>query len=227
MYYLGPLGRSNPAIWTTWSLCTCAASDLLSLATTIMTVYQACTLPQYDARRYIGFSLWAYPSLPVALIGLSLLAGDWLLRGTRRWRDVLFPSAFLVLFTVGCAIAIVLAILDKTSANGWWISLLFYCFMILPLVRFPPLMVVWPAAAWMARVGGIGLAALDHYSGGQPYCHLPGPWFGVAYMALGGVAALLALLGTFYHANLFQLSRWLWREKAAEIPITSSVKRGD
>jgi hypothetical protein len=92
---------------------------------------------------------------------------------------------------------------DTTDGYGtWWISIIFYSAMILPLVyaRTTARFHVFPCfAGWFARVGGVGLAALDHYAGGEPYCKISGTAFGIVYMTLGGVAAVLAFFGGVYH----------------------------
>jgi hypothetical protein len=49
VYYLGMRGDEEPPRFTTWRLLTCFGSDLLTLIATGITVYQACTLPEFDA----------------------------------------------------------------------------------------------------------------------------------------------------------------------------------
>jgi hypothetical protein len=200
IYYLGLKRQGTVEEWKTWKVCSCIGTDLLSIAATFITIYQACTLPEYDARRYFGLSLWVYPTLPVALIGLSLLVGERFFPRTRRGGFLLLAFTLLVLTLAATAISLVLWKFDTTDGNGtWWISLFFYILMVLPVVYIRTLMLLWCVAAWMVRVGGVSLAALQHYSGGQPYCEMHGPGFAIVYMVLGGIAAVLALFGAFHH----------------------------
>ena len=53
----------------------------------------------------------------------------------------------------------------------------------------------------MVRIDGVSEVALYHYSGGQSYCKMHGLDFAIVYMVLGGIAAALALFGSFYHAR--------------------------
>ena len=205
IYYLGLKRRGTVEDWKTWKVCSCIGTDLLSITAVVITIYQACTLPQYDARRDFGLSLWVYPTLPVALIGLSLLVGERFFPRTPRGSSLLLAFTLLVLILAATAVSLVLWKFDTTDGNGtWWISLLFYVWMVLPVVymgKLGKLMPWWCMAAWMVRVGGVSLAALHHYSGGQPYCKMHGFGFAIVYMVLGGIAAVLALFGTFYHAR--------------------------
>ena len=203
IYYLGLKRQATPADWKTWKLYSCIGTDLLSITATIITIYQACTLPQYDARRNFGLSLWVYPSLPVALIGLTLLVGERFFPHTPRGNLLLLAFILLVLVLAAMAVSLALWKFDTTDGNGtWWISIIFYVLMVLPVVYIRLLMAFWCVAAWMVRVGGVSLAALQHYSGGQPYCEMRGLGFAIVYMVLGGIAAVLALFGGFYHAGL-------------------------
>ena len=199
VYYLGMRRQTAPPEWTLWKYCTCLGADLLSVAATIVTVYQACTLAQFDARRF-GLSLWAYPSLPVALIGLCLLAGERFFPRTARASRWLFVMTLSVLVVTGMMIALVLWRFNKTD-DVWWLSVLLYGFMLLPVIFLhrlaPPLLLF----SWFVRVGGVSFAALKHYNGGQPYCKIQGIGFAVVYMVLGGIAAILGIFGAFYHAK--------------------------
>lgn len=208
IYYLGLKRQATPADWKTWKLYSCIGTDLLSITATIITIYQACTLPQYDARRNFGLSLWVYPSLPVALIGLTLLVGERFFPHTPRGNLLLLAFILLVLVLAAMAVSLALWKFDTTDSNGtWWISIIFYVLMVLPVVYIRFLMAFWCVAAWMVRVGGVSLAALQHYSGGQPYCEMRGLGFAIVYMVLGGIAAVLALFGGFYHAGLMSSFR--------------------
>ncbi|PMD67468.1 uncharacterized protein K444DRAFT_606407 [Hyaloscypha bicolor E] len=219
IYYLGLRRKTAPDEWIKWKLYTSIGVDLMSITATVITIYQACTLPQYDPRRHFGLSLWVYPTLPVALIGLCLLAGEKLAPRTHHASRRLFAFTISILGLTATAVSLVLWKFATTDENGtWWISLVFYVLMILPLLFLANLLpgflyeILWPAwskvgwffwcvAAWVVRVGGVSIAALDHYSGGEPYCKFAGPGFAIVYMILGGLAAVLAWGGIFYHAG--------------------------
>jgi hypothetical protein len=210
-YYLGMQLQDTPPEWTKWKLYTSVVSDVISITATIITVYQACTLPEFDARRDFGLGLWVYPSLPVSLIGLCLLAGNRLFGKTRHPGWWLFLFTLFVLTAVGAGIAVVLWKFDGGGKGSemWYISVIFYGLMCFPVSYFfvgpfAFLVAIWCLAAWYARVGGVSIAALRHYSGGQPYCHLKGLGFGAFYMTLGGIATALALGGCFFHMYPFK-----------------------
>ncbi|CZR69649.1 uncharacterized protein PAC_19549 [Phialocephala subalpina] len=200
IYYLGMQRQSTPPEWKMWKLWTCIGTDLLTVATTIITLYEACTLPQADARRHFGVELWVYPSLPVALIGLSLLFGERFFPRTHKGNQLLLLFIVTLLLLVELAVTLVLWRFDTTDGFGtWWISIIFYSVMILPLVYDPRFHIFPCIAGWFARVGGVGFAALQHYAGGEPYCKISGKAFAIVYMTLGGIAAVLAFFGGVYH----------------------------
>jgi hypothetical protein len=205
IYYLGMRRQEAPPAWTRFKLATCIGSDVLSIVAVIVTVYQACTLPEFDGRRF-GASFWAYPSLPVALIGLCLLVGEWSFPKKHSGSVWLFWFTLAVLVVVGAMIAVVLWKFSSTD-DIWFVSVIFYAIQLLPVLflqKLAPILLMW---AWFVRVGGVSFAALAHYGGGQPYCKLQGAGFAAVYIALGGVAAILGVFGAFYHAKtapLFQ-----------------------
>jgi hypothetical protein len=89
-------------------------------------------------------------------------------------------------------------LLDRVLGT-WWISIVFYFVMVIPLVYCGPILVLGCIASCFVRIGGIVIAALHHYAGGQPYCKLPGVAFGVIYLLIGVLAASLAFFGGLYH----------------------------
>jgi hypothetical protein len=195
IYYLGVrrLRDGRAPEFTTWKLTTSIGTDLLNLVVVGVTVYQACTLPEY-APRQLGAGMWAYPSLPTALIGLCLLAGRyWFLR--TLWAAVgLVLMVMGVVVLVGVALALLLWRLDRPN-DGWFFPVICYGAMAFPAVLFGvPFILLATAYGCFSRVGGVTLAAWQHYAGGQPFCKIPGIGFAVVYLALGGISALLALL---------------------------------
>ncbi|KAK4239581.1 hypothetical protein C8A03DRAFT_14033 [Achaetomium macrosporum] len=205
VYYLGKRGGGGggrdsapPPEFTAWKLATCIGADLLSLVATGITVYQACSLPEFDARRF-GLSLWAYPSLPTALIGLCFLAGQRFFPRTVRAAVWLVLMGIFVLVLVGVALALVLWRFNTTD-EIWFVSVIFYGLMAFPTVVLGgPLLLLAIGYGFFARVSGVSIAALKHHAGGQPYCKMQGVGFAAVYLALGGISALLALVGILYH----------------------------
>ncbi|KAH6617509.1 hypothetical protein F5144DRAFT_624194 [Chaetomium tenue] len=204
MYYLG-VRRSRDGRapeFTTWKLTTSVGADLLSLAVVGVTVYQACTLPEWAPRRF-GGGMWAYPSLPTALIGLSLMGGRYWFPRTRRAAVGLVVMVVGVVVVVGAALALVLWRFDQPN-DVWFLSVLFYGFMAFPAVFIGgPFVLLAIGYGCFGRIGGVTLAAWNHYAGGQPYCKMPGLGFAIAYLTLGGISALLALLAIgLYHMDI-------------------------
>ena len=110
-----------------------------------------------------------------------------------------------MLVVVGVAIGLVIWRFDKAGGESWWLAFIFYVIMALPLTlsrRFALLMIL---GLWFVRVGGVSLAALNHYGGGQPYCKLQGLGFAVVYMTMGAIAAVL---------GVFSALRYLERQGA-------------
>ena len=171
------------------------ASEFVSIIATIITIYQACTVPVEDGRTF-GVNLWAYPSLPVALVGLSLLFGERFLGRSENGRFWLLVITTSVLILVGLAIGLVIWRFDKSSGGGtWFMSVIFYAILALPLTLSRHFAILMLLGLWFVRVGGVSLAALNHYGGGQPYCKLQGMGFAVVYMTMGAIAAILGVFG--------------------------------
>ncbi|KAH6855720.1 hypothetical protein B0I37DRAFT_402430 [Chaetomium sp. MPI-CAGE-AT-0009] len=204
MYYLGVrrLRDGRAPEFTAWKLATSVGTDLLSLAVVGVTVYQACTLPEYAPRRW-GASMWAYPSLPTALIGLCLLVGRYWFPRTRRAAVGLVVMVVGVVVLVGAALALLLWRFERPH-DTWFISVIFYSIMAFPAVLFGgPFLLLAIAYGCFSRIGGVTLAAWQHYAGGQPYCKMPGLGFAVVYLTLGAISALLALLAiVLYHTDM-------------------------
>lgn len=54
IYYLGGWfdAMGNPPEWTAWKYCTCIATEMVSIIATIITIYQACTVPASDPQMF-------------------------------------------------------------------------------------------------------------------------------------------------------------------------------
>ncbi|AEO69864.1 uncharacterized protein THITE_157579 [Thermothielavioides terrestris NRRL 8126] len=195
MYYLGVRRSKRDGAapqFTAWKLATCVVADLLSIVAVAVTVYQACTLPEYAPRRF-GDGLWAYPSLPTALIGLCLLAGRAWFPRTRLAAIGLVLMVVGVLVLVGVALALLLWRFDQPN-NTWFVPVIFYGIMAFPVVVVARILVLFAIPlGGFGRVGGVSIAASEHYSGGQPYCKMPGAGFTATYVVLGVISGLLAL----------------------------------
>lgn len=209
VYHMGMKRQDTPPEWTAWKLYSSILTDLLTVVTTGMTLYEACTLPEADVRRHLGVELWAYPSLSVALIGLSLLLGERCFPRTPKGNTLLLPFILGLLFSVGPAVALILWKFDTTggdhTAGMWWLSIVFYVVVSFPwlytLILY--LHIFACMAGWFFRVGGVGFAALSHYAGGQPYCKLPGAAFGALYLTMGAVATTFVIFGGPYHYSRY------------------------
>jgi hypothetical protein len=200
IYYMGMKPHTTPPEWKLWKLRTCIGTDVLTIIATIITLYQACTLPRDDPRWHFGLSLWVFPLLPVALIGLSLLVAE---RFVPQTHD---GNRMIMFFIVGLLAAVELAVclvwwkFNTADGHGtWWISFLFYFVMILPFFESPYFHMLSCMFGWFARTGGVSIAALAHYAGGEPYCEIHGKGFAAVNITMGGIAALLAFTGAHYH----------------------------
>ncbi|KAH7923623.1 hypothetical protein BV22DRAFT_569737 [Leucogyrophana mollusca] len=191
-YYQGVMGKMTNAGVTKVFL-----KDSLVLVTSILSIYRLCTALQSKSSDAdlsgLNSSLWNYPSLPTALIGICISIAV---------KTSLRPSYTFVFTTVVIAIAgtaIVLAthFSDSQQTNVWIGILVTYLIMALPFSLIAPrsiLPVITVTLAAFARVGGPVAGALspDAYF---PYCALKGPAFGAPLLAMGILAGLLALYG--------------------------------
>jgi hypothetical protein len=225
LYYQGTKdidsSSGDLAPWKIWQLGANVLIELISLVAVAITLRQACTLPDLDVHRALGLSLWVYPTLPATLIGLSFLLGELIVPRSRLGNWCLFAFVLVVLAGVGAAVTVLLKMYDKYDGGGkaWYISLIFYCLMLVPLGHIHPILsFLWMFVAAFIRVGGVGVAALLHFSGGEPYCAIAGPAFGIVYLVGGVVAAALAAVGMVkgrYFISSFQAKR------ASHFPYTS------
>jgi hypothetical protein len=202
IYYIGKkLHETSLPPWSTWKLCASIVPDLLTIVSTVVTLYEACTLPRADARRHFGVELWVYPTLPAAIIGLSLLAGERFFSRTRKGNQLLLIFIITLLIVVEAGVSVVLWKFDTSDGiSVWWISVIFYTVIILPLVYIRRFHMFSCAAGCFVRVGGVTIAAFNHYAGGQPYCKMSGKGFAVVYLVMGAIAAILAFVGGYRHA---------------------------
>jgi hypothetical protein len=124
--------------------------------------------------------------------------------GVRRLRDGRAPEFTTwklttsigtdLLSLVRVALALLLWRFDRPN-DGWFFPVICYGAMAFPAVLFGvPFILLATAYGCFSRVGGVTLAAWQHYAGGQPFCKIPGIGFAVVYLTLGGISALLALL---------------------------------
>jgi hypothetical protein len=208
MYYMGLKNRDDPPDWTAFKLSKAIIVDLINIAATTSTIYQACTLPETNLKKEIwGISMWMYPNLPVAIVGLCLLLGEWTFPRSKAGSWWLIAFTTLAVVGVGAAISVCLwkfayIDIDGEPNNFWFLSTMFYAYMALPMIVLGLQgLQAGVIAAWMARISGVGFAALNHNGNGQPYCKIPGPAFAIVYMTLGGIAAFIVVFGVRYHPS--------------------------
>lgn len=201
IYYMGKKQHeSSLPQWSTWKLCAKIVSDLLTIVSTIITLYEACTLPRAAARNQFGVELWVYPTLPVAIIGLTLFAGEHFFPRTHKGNQLLLLF-IITLAVVEAAVSIILWKFDTTDEfSVWWVSVIFYTVMILPLVYIGPFHILPCVLGCFVRVGGVSIAAFSHYAGGEPYCKMSDKGFAVIYLVMGVIAAIMACFGGYRHA---------------------------
>ena len=169
--------------------------DSLAIISTGLTVHTAINLPADAPVSGIALSTWAYPSLPVALLGLwLLLCGTWL-----KWsRKMTLWLGLLLILAVGAAIITPLITLSEAGKRSkLWIPAIFgYVIMALPvyLIAKGPLFVIGIGFGFIFRVGGIGIGSLSPMAY-FPFCPLRHKAFGATYLAVGGLGAVLAIGG--------------------------------
>jgi hypothetical protein len=172
--------------------------DSFTLVATGTTLYQACTHTGLNGRSV--FALFAFPSLPVAIIGLLFLLASC----TKMHGALLFWLIAALLLITGTAISLLLWKFRSNEDQGlsWYVSTIFFAYMTLPLgvCNHPAAAFAGNAIAMFARVGGVGFAALSDRVD-FPYCGLQSKAFGVVYLTVGAVAALLSMFGAIYHAQ--------------------------
>jgi hypothetical protein len=144
----------------------------------------------------LNSTYWAYPSLPVALIGFWLLAASEL-----KLRNIwaILIGGFLVLAISCVAFTLVLYYLSPLRQDSTWIlPTVEYILISLPWALIPHLIfqLLVPAVSVIVRTGGVALGAMtpDAYF---PFCKLKGNGFGGTYLAFGVLAAVLAIYGRF------------------------------
>jgi hypothetical protein len=201
IYYTGPfydaLNRDRPAAsrgLTIIQLAKALVLDLFSIISTILTVASAIQVPADADTSGINSSIWAYPSLPVAIIGLWILFCS-RLTWSRAWTIWL---GLLVIIIVGVALALPLALLSPGAKEGgfWIAAVVGYGFMALPFtfMNNAPVVLICTALGLVFRVGGIGLGALSELAY-FPFCQLKGQPFAITYITVGAIGAALAIWG--------------------------------
>ena len=146
-------------------------------------------------------SLWSYPSLPVAAIGLWLLFSS-KLRWSRAWTVWL---GLLFVVAVGAALALPLALRSPAAKAGnlWIAAVICYVYMGLPVAALggAALTLLCIALALLIRVGGITAGALSTMAY-FPFCQLKNEAFGVIYLVVGCIGAVLALIGRIWFSRV-------------------------
>ena len=182
--------------WTLRKYLSSLFTNLVGVASTALTIYQTCTLPEINSKSAtMGLGMWAFPSLAPSLLGLGFMACGFMFksRGSKGFSGWIL--LILLLLAIGVGVTITLLMWRFGNTHGiWWISTLLYFVSLIPFGRWHPLLaVLCTALTTYFRVGGITGAALHHYGGGQPYCLFHGRAFGVIYVSMGIGADLLSL----------------------------------
>ncbi|GAB1317994.1 hypothetical protein MFIFM68171_08204 [Madurella fahalii] len=206
IYYSGPFynaisrdfpeGQRSPPRLTRFGFVKALTLDTLTVISTIVTIYNACQLPEGTDIHGLNSSLWMFPSLPVAVIGLWLLLCS-VIKWRRRWTILL---GLLMICVVGVALALPLALVSAVTRPGnlWIASVVGYVMIALPVAIWNNLWMVLLCAAYgvLFRVCGLGAAALAE-SGYFPFCQLRSSAFGGVYIGFGVLAAILAVWGRY------------------------------
>jgi hypothetical protein len=199
IFYLGLKRADEPLDWTFLKLSKTLLTEAFTLIATIITIYQACAYPETEAKtKFLGAGLWAFPSLPSALIGLCLLVGE----KTQMSNKKLCALVILTLLLIGTAVALILW--KFGSEQGvWYLPIIIYAIMILPVgfLANGRGMILACMYVWFGRVAAIGVTSLTHEGAGLPWCKLQGPAFGAVYLTMGGIAAILGAFGGLYHSS--------------------------
>ncbi|PPR07453.1 hypothetical protein CVT26_013486 [Gymnopilus dilepis] len=165
--------------------------DSIIIVSTILAIYRLCKGGKADQNLSgLNSSLWNYPSLPVAVLGLcvSIFARI----QVRNW--IMYVVTLIIIFTIGGAMAAIIAV---TFGHGIWISPLFILiYMALPLWKLSPkLFVASIVASAGARMMGpiVGAVSPEAYF---PFCPLRGWKFSGPLLGIGIVNCILAFYGT-------------------------------
>ena len=175
-----------------------AIDSLTVIATIINLVLDLRKGPRkIDTSQPATSSLWVYPTLPVAVIGL------WLLLSARlRMREVwTVLGGFAVLLAIGTAITVPMAWISSNGGSNlvWVASMVGYLVLALPLVACN--IQLWITALTLVtcffRVGALGLTAAGEFSGHFqfiyfPFCQLRNTGFSLTYIFVGLSGAFLA-----------------------------------
>jgi len=214
IYYVGPfydlfhaqlgqdldLGPDVPRHMSKFQYAKALVADGLTIASTTITIYTAVNLPTTANVVGIHASVWVYPTLPVAVIGLWLLLCPLLNLKSRWWTVGLGLSLVLA---VGLAIGLLLALGSEVSqTNKIWIGgIVTYAVMALPLTAYDFCGNWWvflcTTVCWYCRVGQLGIAVIRSTFAPEefPFCPLQKWGFGFAYLIVGLIGLYFAFFG--------------------------------
>ncbi|SPO06390.1 uncharacterized protein DNG_09079 [Cephalotrichum gorgonifer] len=167
--------------------------DSLTIIATGLTVHQAIILPEDSPTSGIGVSIWAYPTLPVALLGIwQLVCGTWI-RWSRKY--TLWLGMLLVIGIGAAVIAPVAALSPAREKKLWILAIIAYVIMALPVLAIisGPGVLIALALGFLIRVGGVGIGSLSDMAY-FPFCELRNKAFGATYITIGVIGALLAFV---------------------------------
>jgi len=230
IYYYGFDPNDERQPMTPFEYIKALITDTLSVIATCVTIYQACHFKpnrngEIDASGW-NSKYWAYPTLPVSLIGFWLLAVPRLKLGN-IW--LILTGGFFVL-TIPCvAFTLVLYYLSPSRDGGIWFMATFeYLYLSLPLAFFPHVafQLLVPALSVFARTGGVAAGALSE-DASFPFCQLRNKPFGWTYLSFGILAALLAIYGRFKwdRVRYVFMPRSEWGNRKVRCPPRQDLSR--
>lgn len=163
-------------------------SDSLIITTTCLAIYRLCRGGDKDISG-LNSSLWMYPSLPVALIGLWTSVSS----RTQIRLNIIISTGLIVLALIAIAIALTINFL---YGHGIWVpTTIIFIFMAFPIYAFSRRLIMFGVFwAGFGRFGGQVAGALNN-TAYFPFCALKGYRFAGPVIVFGVLACLLALYG--------------------------------
>jgi hypothetical protein len=214
IYYTGPQSLSDdptsPRRLSKFRLAKSLLIDAMTIVATGLSIRTATRTPVGTPISGSNSTLWAFPSLPVAIIGLWLLLCSF--TGWQR-RYILF-GGLLVVLAVGLALVLPLALVSPIdrSTSGWFPAILSYVLMALPIMLYARLLPIGMVIVILARVGGVAIGAMTP-GAYFPFCPLKSVAFGAVYIAVGSLGGLLAMIAAVTWFGYNKLPPWRNQEQ--------------
>ncbi|PPR07454.1 hypothetical protein CVT26_013485 [Gymnopilus dilepis] len=163
--------------------------DSLIVVSSILSIYKLCSGDPSRDISGLNVSLWMYPSLPVAILGLSISIFS--RTQFKGWVICIIILSVIVGVATGIAVAI-----SRTYGHGIEVpATILMIYMGIPWwALLPPLIIPTIVLATFAKIGGpvVGAVSPGAYF---PFCPLRGWGFASPILALGIISAGLAMYG--------------------------------